>query len=188
MTICCQALPWGMFEKYLFVFTLVVAALWGCATGVQAQTFSSSDSSAESAESPPTSTSANDFWSIDLGSGTGQRGKASWYGKRFHGRRTASGELFKTSDLTAAHRTLPLLSYAKVTLLSTGKSIIVRINDRGPHILTHRIIDLSQAAATEIGLLDRGTGDVLVERVVARNDHDPLPSPPPLRLPPLWNQ
>ena len=175
-----------MFEKSLPVLALVVAAVWGGATAVQAQTPAPADSSAEAPEFPPASTSASDFWATDLGAGTGQRGKASWYGKRFHGRRTASGEVFKMSELTAAHRTLPLLSYAKVTLLSTGKSIIVRINDRGPHILTHRVIDLSQAAAAELGLLDRGTGDVLVERVVARNDDD-LP-PPPLRLPMLWNR
>lgn len=177
-----------MFDKFPVVFALVVATLWGCATGVQAHPPATADSSAEASEPPPPSTSASDFWATDLGAGSAQRGKASWYGKGFHGRRTASGEIFKMSALTAAHRTLPLLSYAKVTLLSTGKSIIVRINDRGPHILTHRIIDLSQAAAAELGLLDRGTGDVLVERVVARNDEDPPPAPPPLRLPPLWNQ
>ncbi|WP_367847505.1 septal ring lytic transglycosylase RlpA family protein [Rhodoferax sp. WC2427] len=177
-----------MFEKSPVVFVLVVAGLWGYATGVQAQATTPADSSTEAAEPSTPSASASDFWATDLGSGSGQRGKASWYGKRFHGRRTASGEIFKMSALTAAHRTLPLLSYAKVTLLSTGKSIIVRINDRGPHILTHRIIDLSQAAAAEIGLLDRGTGDVLVERVVARNDDESPPPPPPLRLPPLWNR
>ncbi|MEO5797384.1 MAG: septal ring lytic transglycosylase RlpA family protein [Rhodoferax sp.] len=177
-----------MFEKSRFVFVLVITTLWGCATGLQAQTPAPAESSAEAPESPLPSASATDFWATDLGAGTAQRGKASWYGKRFHGRRTASGEIFKMSALTAAHRTLPLLSYAKVTLLSTGKSVIVRINDRGPHILTHRIIDLSQAAAAELGLLDQGTGDVLVERVVARNEEDAPSSPPPLRLPPLWNR
>lgn len=177
-----------MFEKSRCMFALVVAVLWGCTTGAQAETAAPADSSFEAPESSLPSALATDFWATDLGSGTAQRGKASWYGKRFHGRRTASGEIFKMSALTAAHRTLPLLSYAKVTLLSTGKSVIVRINDRGPHILTHRIIDLSQAAAAELGLLDRGTGDVLVERVVARNDDNQPPSPAPLRLPPLWNR
>ena len=178
-----------MFDKFSVVFVLVVTALWGCATGVEAEILVPIDSSTQVPDAPPVSVSANDFWAADLGAGDAQRGKASWYGKRFHGRRTASGEIFKMSALTAAHRTLPLLSYAKVTLLSTGKSIIVRINDRGPHILTHRIIDLSQAAAAELGLLDRGTGDVLVERVLARNDEDaPSPSSPPLRLPLLWNR
>jgi rare lipoprotein A len=169
-----------MFEKSPLVLALVVTALWACATGVQAQTPPAADSNTETPEPTPPSTSASDFWATDLGSGEGQRGKASWYGKRFHGRRTASGEIFKMSELTAAHRTLPLLSYAKVTLLSTGKSVIVRVNDRGPHILTHRVIDLSHAAAAELGLLDKGTGDVLVERVVARKDEDA--APPKLRL------
>ena len=159
-----------MFEKSPVVFALAFAALWGCALGVPAQTSAPADSSVDAPEPPLSSAPATDFWAIDLGAGRAQRGKASWYGKRFHGRRTASGEIFKMSALTAAHRTLPLLSYAKVTLLSTGKSVIVRINDRGPHILTHRIIDLSHAAAAAVGLLDHGTGDVLVERVVARTD------------------
>jgi len=180
-----------MFEKSSVVFALVLASLWGYSTGLQAQIHAPTDSRAEATGAPPLNASPSDFWAIDLGAGMAQRGKASWYGKRFHGRRTASGEIFKMSDLTAAHRTLPLLSYAKVTLLSNGKSIIVRINDRGPHILSHRIIDLSQTAAAELGLLEHGTGDVLVERVVAHQDDvspPPPPSPPPLRLPPLWNR
>ena len=163
-----------MFEKRLIVWLLLLSFLPGCSTTLRAQPLVAEEPSAEAPETTtPLVTNPSDFWATDLGAGTAQRGKASWYGKRFHGRRTASGEVFKMSELTAAHRTLPLLSYAKVTLLSNGKSVIVRINDRGPHILTHRIIDLSQAAAAELGLLAMGTGDVLVERVVARTPDDP---------------
>jgi len=163
-----------MFEKRLIVWLLLLSFLPGCSTTLRAQPLAAEEPSTEAPETTtPLATNPSDFWATDLGAGTAQRGKASWYGKRFHGRRTASGEVFKMSELTAAHRTLPLLSYAKVTLLSTGKSVIVRINDRGPHILTHRIIDLSQAAAAELGMLALGTGDVLVERVVARDADDP---------------
>ncbi|SDP57802.1 rare lipoprotein A [Rhodoferax sp. OV413] len=162
-----------MFEKRLIVWLLLLSFLPGCSTTLRAQPLAVEEPSTEAPETAPLATNPSDFWATDLGAGTAQRGKASWYGKRFHGRRTASGEVFKMSELTAAHRTLPLLSYAKVTLLSNGKSVIVRINDRGPHILTHRIIDLSQAAAAELGLLSMGTGDVLVERVVARDVGDP---------------
>ena len=86
-------------------------------------------------------------------------GVASYYGKRFHGRRTANGERFDMHGLTAAHRTLPFGSRVLVTNPSTGKSVVVRINDRGP--FSHgRTIDLSRAAAEEIGIVSRGHGTV----------------------------
>ena len=162
-----------MFEKRFAVLLLFAWGLPGCSTGLRAETVAAEEPSIEAPDATPLAMSPSDFWATDLGAGSAQRGKASWYGKRFHGRRTASGEVFKMSELTAAHRTLPLLSYAKVTLLSNGKRVIVRINDRGPHILTRRVIDLSHAAAAELGLLAMGTGDVLVERVVARDADDP---------------
>lgn len=93
-----------------------------------------------------------------------QSGVASWYGRAFNGRRTASGECFNTNAMTAAHRTLPLGSYARVTLERTGKSVIVRINDRGPFI-RRRIIDLSYAAASALGIQRTGTSRVIVESV-----------------------
>ncbi|EDL50127.1 septal ring lytic transglycosylase RlpA family protein [Erythrobacter sp. SD-21] len=86
-------------------------------------------------------------------------GVASYYGKRFHGRRTANGERFDMHGYTAAHRTLPFGSLVRVTNPSTGKSVTVRINDRGP-FTRGRTIDLSRAAATEIGLIARGHGTV----------------------------
>lgn len=94
--------------------------------------------------------------------GTRQVGEASWYGPGFHGRRTASGEVFNANDMTAAHRTLPLPSYVRVTHLASDQSVIVRINDRGPY---HggRIIDLSQAAARRLGIV--GTAMVALEMV-----------------------
>jgi rare lipoprotein A len=79
-----------------------------------------------------------------------QVGNASWYGKQFHGKTTASGEDFDMFEMTAAHRQLPLGTYVKVTNLQNGKWIIVRINDRGPYV-AHRIVDLSYGAARLLG-------------------------------------
>lgn len=96
-------------------------------------------------------------------SNRGQVGMASWYGNRFHGRETASGERFSMMQLTAAHRDLPLGTKVIVTNLATNEAVEVKINDRGPFAQTwHRIIDLSRAAAESIGLLSRGVGRVQV--------------------------
>lgn len=87
------------------------------------------------------------------------KGIASYYGRRFHGRRTANGERFDMNAMTAAHKTLPFGSMVQVTNPQTGKSVIVRINDRGPY--AHgRTIDLSRAAAEQVGIVSRGHGSV----------------------------
>ncbi|SEQ44493.1 septal ring lytic transglycosylase RlpA family protein [Basfia succiniciproducens] len=91
-----------------------------------------------------------------------KEGKASYYHNKFHGRRTASGEKYSNQQYTAAHKTLPLGSYALVTNLRNNKKVIVRINDRGPFSKT-RIMDLSHAAANELGLIRAGVGNVRVE-------------------------
>lgn len=93
-----------------------------------------------------------------------ERGMASWYGKKFHGQKTSSGEIYDMFAMTAAHKTLPLPSYAKVTNVRNGKSVVVRVNDRGP-FHGDRIIDLSYAAAERIGIAQAGSGLVEVERV-----------------------
>lgn len=87
------------------------------------------------------------------------KGRASWYGKRFHGRRTASGERFDMHALTAAHKTLPFGTRVRVRSVHTGKEVVVRINDRGPYA-HQRIIDLSHAAATALGVAHRGVTEV----------------------------
>ena len=93
-----------------------------------------------------------------------QTGTASWYGKKFHGRKTANGEIYDMYAMTAAHPTLPLPSYAKVTRPQTGQSVVVRINDRGP-FHNNRIIDLSYVAAAKLGLIAPGSGSVIVEAI-----------------------
>jgi rare lipoprotein A len=90
-----------------------------------------------------------------------ESGSASWYGSEFHGKRTANGEIYNRSRLTGAHPTLPMPSYVKVTNLANGRTILVRINDRGPY-KRGRIIDLSQRAAEVLGYARNGTANVTV--------------------------
>jgi rare lipoprotein A len=116
---------------------------------------------------------------------TKERGLASWYGRKFHGQKTSSGEVYDMFAMTAAHKTLPIPSYAKVTNVKNGKSVVVRINDRGP-FHSNRIIDLSYAAAARIGIVSAGSGLVEVERLVPPAAGEEVPavtvaaaSPPP---------
>jgi rare lipoprotein A len=94
-----------------------------------------------------------------------QRGMGTWYGKKFHGQRTSSGELYDMYKMTAAHPTLPIPSYARVTNLSSGKSVVVRINDRGP-FHSSRVIDVSYTAALKLGLLANGSSQLEVTRLM----------------------
>lgn len=98
------------------------------------------------------------------GKGYQERGISSWYGTKFHGKKTANGETYDMFAMTAAHKTLPLPSYVKVTNLKNGRSVVVRVNDRGP-FHGNRIIDLSYAAAIKLGIHKTGTGFVEVRTV-----------------------
>jgi rare lipoprotein A len=91
-----------------------------------------------------------------------QQGRASWYGRGFHGRKTASGERYDMHALTAAHRTLPLASWVRVTNEANQKTVVVKINDRGPYA-RGRVIDLSYAAAAVLGMRGAGVGKVKIE-------------------------
>jgi len=110
-----------------------------------------------------------------------ERGLASWYGRKFHNQKTATGEVYDMYAMTAAHPTLPLPSYARVTYLASGKSVIVRVNDRGP-FHPGRVIDLSYAAAYRIGIAQRGSGEVEVESVLPS---DAPSTPAMVPLPPV---
>jgi rare lipoprotein A len=116
------------------------------------------------------------------------RGLASWYGKQFHGSRTSSGEIYDMYAASAAHPTMPIPSYARVTNTRTGASVVVRVNDRGP--FKHaRVIDLSYAAAVKIGIAAAGTGEVEVIRLTfddirALRGEPPRPEPPPVAVTP----
>ena len=123
-----------------------------------------------------------------------ERGMASWYGKKFNGQRTSSGEIYDMYAMTAAHPTLPLPSYARVTNLANHKSVIVRINDRGP-FMKDRIIDLSYTAAYKLGLIGDGSAEVEVDSIdpnvkvnsiaASTLQSQPLKSSPPVNLEPV---
>ena len=112
----------------------------------------------------------NTYKTMDDNKNYSQTGIASWYGTKFHGRRTSSGEVYDMYEMTGAHKTLPLPTYAKVTNLDNNKSIIIKINDRGP-FHENRIVDLSYAAASKLGVLAKGTARVHVVAIDPR-EHD----------------
>ena len=118
---------------------------------------------------------------LDSASGYRERGVASWYGEKFHGRRTSSGEPYDMYAMTAAHKTLPLPAYVRVTNLQNGKSVVVRVNDRGPFV-DNRLIDLSYAAAVRLEMTRAGTAMVEVESVgpsTRREAAETEPTPAP---------
>jgi rare lipoprotein A len=126
------------------------------------------------------------------GHGYRERGIASWYGSKFHGRRTSSGESYDMYAMTAAHKSLPLPSYARVTNLRNNRSVIVRVNDRGP-FHDNRLIDLSYTAAWKLGIVGEGTGLVEVSTIdpsISEPTAEPEPIEPPLKqgLPALFLQ
>lgn len=108
------------------------------------------------------------YYVLESSKGYRQRGTASWYGSKFHGRRTSSGEPYDMHLATAAHKTLPLPAYAQVTNLDNGRKVIVKINDRGP-FKDNRLIDLSYGAALRLGMIATGTAAVEV-RVIDSDD------------------
>jgi len=126
------------------------------------------------------------YYPLATAAGYDETGVASWYGRDFHGKATANGERYNMHAMSAAHKTLPLPTLVRVTNLENGRSVVVRVNDRGPFVKS-RLIDLSYAAATELGFTDKGTAHVRVQTldvhtpatpVVARSA-PPAPAPAP---------
>ncbi|MDT0497452.1 septal ring lytic transglycosylase RlpA family protein [Algiphilus sp. W345] len=117
-----------------------------------------------------------------------ERGRASWYGRKFHGRRTSSGEPYDMYAMTAAHKTLPLPCYVRVHNLDNGREAIVRVNDRGP-FHDGRVIDLSYAAALKLGVVGAGSANVEIETIDPRAPRTQFaastPGPPAVQRPPV---
>lgn len=175
--------------KLSFVWLAFIFVLSGCSGGLTGATVAKSDSGGFYGGDAAPTNSAQDFDAIPdaipkheplsptgnkpytalgksfrpLNSANGyvKRGIASWYGTKFHGRRTSSGEIYDMWGMSAAHPVLPLPTYVEVTNLDSGKKIVVKVNDRGP-FLHNRIIDLSYAAAHKLGIAKHGTGRVEV--------------------------
>ena len=116
------------------------------------------------------------YYPLQSSRGYRERGVASWYGQKFHGRRTSSGETYNMHAMTAAHKTLPLPSYVQVTNLRNSRRVVVRVNDRGP-FHPNRIIDLSHTAAAKLRMLGKGTALVEVRAIDPTN---PGPSVEPM--------
>jgi rare lipoprotein A len=117
----------------------------------------------------PYSVLGRDYTPLQSATSFRQQGVASWYGRRYHGQKTSSGEPYDMFGMTAAHPTLPIPSYVRVTRMNggpeNGKSVVVRVNDRGP-FLHSRVIDLSYTAAWKLGIVENGSGSVVVESVL----------------------
>ena len=119
--------------------------------------------------------------------GYSEEGIASWYGRRYHGNQTASGEIYDMYAMTAAHPTLPLPSYIRVTNVQNGKTVVVRVNDRGP-FLAERIVDLSYTAAHKLDIIAHGSGMVEVESIIPGRYSDTIQMPiqqAPINEPPI---
>ena len=128
------------------------------------------------------------YYTMSTSAGYRERGVASWYGTKFHGRRTSSGEPYDMYAMTAAHKSLPLPTYVRVTNLENGRSVVLRVNDRGP-FHSNRIVDLSYTAAWKLGILAKGTGYVEVLALDPRSpqplkvaERKPRPKTDPVRL------
>lgn len=115
---------------------------------------------------------------LDTHEGYKETGYASWYGRKFHGHKTSNGEIYDMYGMTAAHKSLPIPSYVKVTNIENGREVIVRVNDRGP-FHSDRIVDLSYAAAKKLGYKDKGTAKVRLEAIsVSQRRTYAVPSSP----------
>jgi len=147
-------------KKFLF-FSFLIVIFTGCAT--QYNSYVMPSKNVKNPTKRPYVVNGNIYYPMNsVHIGYTQRGIASWYGPDFHGRYTSNGEIYNMYAYTAAHKTLPMNTIVKVTNLNNGKSVIVRINDRGPFV-KGRIIDLSYAAGKKIGLDITGTAPVVLK-------------------------
>lgn len=122
------------------------------------------------------------YFVLPTSKGYNEVGIASWYGTKFHGRKTSNGEIYNMYAMTAAHKSLPIPSYVRVTNLDNKRSIIVRVNDRGP-FHGPRLIDLSYVGALKLGFADKGTAKVSIEAIDPSGSQDRLPPTPVVKLP-----
>jgi rare lipoprotein A len=164
--------------KRLVAPILLITALSGCTFGVPISNRGEQPASATPATSPSKQGNPSSYvvfgkryHVLDSPDGFVQRGVASWYGTKFHGRPTSSGEIYNMHAMTAAHKTLPIPVYVQVKNLDNGRAAVVRVNDRGPFI-SGRIIDLSYAAAKKLGVDGPGTANVEI-RVLAEGESSP---------------
>jgi len=160
-----------MFKKIsIFLFTLVflissTLTLSACAARIgTSSTLASQTRDCKDKNAPCYKQNGKHYKVLSSSKNYSEKGVASWYGRRFNKKRTSSGERFNMYRMTAAHKTLPLSTYVQVTNLRNGKHVIVKVNDRGPFV-PNRVIDLSYAAAKQLGMVGRGTAPVSIKAV-----------------------
>jgi len=169
--LCCSK------NRRLLLAALVIPVLHGCSQfqkdGAPGSRLDPSEVKPITAKYEPTSRGGNrnpytvlgkTYQLLPTNQGYREKGVASWYGTKFHGRKTANGEVYDMRALSAAHRSLPIPTYLRVTNLNNQRSVVVRVNDRGP-FHSERVIDLSYGAATMLGFVDSGTAPVLLESI-----------------------
>ena len=151
----------GPNQACLLALLLISLLVHGCALYSSAPTHKGG-----SGQGKPYTVRGKTYYPLTSGDGFVEEGIASWYGRDFHGKTTANGERYDMYAMTAAHKILPFNTQVKVTNLANGKSIVVRVNDRGPFV-ADRIIDLTHTGAAKIGMIGPGTAKVRVETVGA---------------------
>ncbi len=143
---------------FIIGFWILIGVSPGCASH-PIKSYPGPETHSDSAQTLPYRVDGRVYYPLNNSSGFVQKGIASWYGPDFHGKLTSNGEVYNMNSLTAAHKTLPFNSVVLVTRRESGESVTVRINDRGPFV-GDRIIDLSQGAADQLGIIETGTAPV----------------------------
>jgi len=152
----------SMARIILFLYPLIITSFIGCATAPPASRVPRPEPTVVPESKQEYVAGGETYRVMGTSRGYVETGMASWYGKKFHGRKTASGEIYDMEKFTAAHRTLPLGTYVKVKRVDgSGESAVVKVNDRGPFV-EDRVIDLSRAAARQLGMLEEGVAEVTV--------------------------
>ena len=166
--------------RYLTLFAVVVSlAACGAPTPPKSYKVKVYDTPSQPKLAPtqrPYSVNGQRYQPIPSAAGYVEEGVASWYGKKFHGRKTSNGETYDMYAMTAAHKTLPMNVHLRVTNLNNGRSTVVRVNDRGPFVKS-RIIDLSYSAAKELGVVGPGTAPVRIEALGYKEQASPGAAP-----------
>jgi len=163
----CTGRPSGQF---LTISILSIFLVFGCSSANKNTRVSGGNDNAKSLKgnNPFYEVYGERYYVLPTSAGYSQEGVASWYGKKFHGKQTSNGEIYDMYTMTAAHKTLPLPSTVRVTNLRNGRSVVVRVNDRGPFV-DNRLIDMSYAAAQQLDMVQAGTTLVRVESLDNRS-------------------
>lgn len=167
--------PSRAFWSKLFIVSAIIGAMLISLAGCSKAPVVSPP--AQKGKDKPYTVFGKTYYPLPNAEGFRETGVASWYGGHFQGKRTSNGEVYDMESMTAAHKLLPFGTYVEVKNLDTGKATVVRINDRGPFV-ADRVIDLSKAAAREIGMIGPGTASVEILALGYREDQLPGGQPP----------